>query len=110
MNIIIKLKNYIESNIIIIIISFIIYTIFFCKLGNTCYRTNSEGIKKIMILPLFTEGFIGPIRTIFYLLMDFNLKSIYYYLKHESFNLANPITSFIIIKNIYKIIKYNKII
>ena len=110
MNFVTKLKKNMESNIVIMIISFIIYVIFFCKLGNTCYRTNSKGIKKIMLLPLFTEGFIGPIRTIFYLLKDLNFKGSYNYYIHEILNLANPISSYLIIRKIYKVLKFNKII
>ena len=48
-----------------IIAAFLIYSYFFCSLGNTCYRTNSFGIKELNLVPLFTEGLYGPIRTIF---------------------------------------------
>jgi hypothetical protein len=47
------------------LIGFVIYTLSFCSLGNTCYRIGSDGLKHIRILPLFTEGFIYPFRTIF---------------------------------------------
>lgn len=47
------------------LIGFLIYTLSFCWIGNTCYRIGSDGLKHIRILPLFTEGFIYPFRTIF---------------------------------------------
>ncbi len=47
-----------------IFIAFLIYTYFFCGLGNTCFRINSDGIKQFSLLPLFTEGIIGPIRSL----------------------------------------------
>lgn len=47
-----------------IIVAFLIYSYFFCSLGNTCYRGNSLGVKEFNLVPLFTEGLYGPIRTI----------------------------------------------
>jgi hypothetical protein len=91
-------------------ITFGIYSYFFCKLGNTCSRTNSEGIKKLNFLPLFTEGFIGPIRTLIILIKQGSLKQIIKYIKFELENLANPFSTFFIVININSILKANKVI
>lgn len=45
-------------------IGLIIYAASFCMIGNTCYRTGPDGLKHLNILPLFTEGFVYPLRTI----------------------------------------------
>lgn len=50
------------------IISFLIYSYSFCNLGNTCLRIDSTGEKVFNILPLFTEGIYGPIRSAYLLL------------------------------------------
>lgn len=46
---------------------FLIYGISFYSLGNTLYRIDSTGNYNFSIIPLFTEGFIGPIRSLYYL-------------------------------------------
>ena len=56
-----------------VIIFFVIYGYSFYKLGNTIYRIDSEGIKRFSLLPLFTEGFIGPIRSLYILFMNSNI-------------------------------------
>jgi hypothetical protein len=114
-------KNNILNNYIVIIIdilkkyyvyiiSFSIYSYFFCKLGNTCFRKNSHGIEKFSFEPLFTEGIIGPIRTIYLLLTNGTYKQTYKYINFELKNLANPISTFLIVKYIDILIKHNKII
>jgi len=50
-----------------ILIAFLIYSIFFCNLGNTCLRLNSESQYVLNFMPLITEGIIGPIRSTFLL-------------------------------------------
>ena len=60
----------------ILIISFILYLIFFCRLGNTCYRINSNGNKVFNIIPLFTEGIFGPFRTLYLTLIIYKTKMI----------------------------------
>ena len=50
------------------IIAFLIYSYSFCNLGNTCLRIDSSGEKVFNILPLFTEGIYGPIRSAYLLL------------------------------------------
>ena len=52
-----------------IILSIIIYTLSFYNLGNTLLRTNAIGNKTFTIIPLFTEGFYGPIRTFFFIIV-----------------------------------------
>jgi hypothetical protein len=44
-------------------IAFLIYSIFFCALGNTCLRLNSEDQYILNFMPLITEGIFGPIRS-----------------------------------------------
>ena len=46
------------------IIFFTIYSHAFTSLGNTTYRINSQGIEVYSLIPMFTEGFYGPIRTL----------------------------------------------
>jgi hypothetical protein len=53
------------------LIAFGIYSYFFCSMANTCYRVNSEGIKVFSLLPLFTVGLWGPLKS-FYLLAVYN--------------------------------------
>ena len=92
------------------IISFLIYSYFFCKLGNTCFRKNSEGVENFSFQPLFTEGIIGPIRTIYLLLTNGTYKQTFKYINFELKNLANPISTFLIVRYINILIKHNKII
>lgn len=42
-------------------------------LYNTTYRTDSSGQVVFSLLPLVTEGFIGPVKTLFLLLINGNL-------------------------------------
>jgi len=49
------------------LIFIIIYAHGFTSLGNTTYRTNSQGIVDFSLIPMFTEGFIGPLRTLYLL-------------------------------------------
>ena len=51
-----------------ILLAFLIYSYFFCNLGNTCFRINSDNVKVFSIIPLFTEGLYGPIRSALLLL------------------------------------------
>lgn len=45
------------------IIGFIIYSINLCSIDNTIYRINSENNVDFCPQILFTEGIIGPLRT-----------------------------------------------
>lgn len=100
-----------KKNIIIILsVAIVIYIIFFCKLGNTCFRINSDGIKKFSIVPLFTEGFIGPIRTIFITFFHNGLIPTIKYIQHELTNLANPFSSYLFVYGIYNVLIKNKVI
>lgn len=47
------------------LIFFTIYSHEFTSLGNTTYRVNSTGIVEYSLIPMFTEGFIGPLRTLY---------------------------------------------
>jgi hypothetical protein len=44
---------------------FLIYGYSFNNLGNSLHRKNAEGNVVFSIEPLFTEGFIGPVRTVY---------------------------------------------
>lgn len=43
----------------------IIYGLSFYLLGNTLYRADSSGKKIFSLSPLFTEGFVGPLRSLY---------------------------------------------
>ena len=49
------------------LIFFTIYAHGFASLGNTTYRINSTGNEVYSLAPMFTVGFIGPIRTLWIL-------------------------------------------
>ena len=72
-----------------ILISFVIYTIFFCNLGGTCYRINSNGIYIFSLLPLFTEGLFGPIRTLYLLFSNGFYPELFLTLFDNLFSLHN---------------------
>ena len=96
----------------ILIVSAIIYSYFFYKLGNTIYRMDSNSIYQFSLEPLITEGFIGPIRTLIYLLIHQSglgnkLSSVFIFLSHEIFRLSNPFSAFIFTYYIISIIKEN---
>lgn len=90
----------------IILIAFITYTYFFLNLGNTIYRISEKGIPTFNLSSLFTEGFIGPIRTGF-LLLKHNTRSFLPFVSFEFFRLSNPYSAFIFTYYIYNIIKQN---
>jgi|LauGreDrversion4_2_1035121.scaffolds.fasta_scaffold02797_3 hypothetical protein len=47
------------------LIFFTIYSHEFTSLGNTTYRVNSIGKVVYSLVPMFTEGFIGPLRSLY---------------------------------------------
>ena len=91
----------------VILISFVIYLIFFYKLGNTIYRISSTGEKRFSLISLFTEGIYGPIRTLILLAIHGDFSKCIKYLWFELFRLSNPFSSIIFIIYLKKIIKYN---
>ena len=93
----------------IIIISFIIYVFFFCRLGNTCFRINSEGTKVLNILPIFTEGIFGPFRTFYLILIQNGLWNSIKYIRSEVYNFSNLFSVMFFVFGIFKIIEKNKI-
>ena len=100
-------KKFSLKNYLMILFFIIIYSYFFYKLGNTLSRINSDGIKVFSIIPLLTEGIIGPIRSFFLLLFHGNLFDCLNYLWLELFRLSNPFSVIIFIYYIHKIIKRN---
>ena len=93
-----------------LLLSFIIYTLFFYQLGNTIVRTNHNGQKNFSLLPLFTEGIFGPIRTFFILIKNCSFIDVIKYIKFELFRLSNPLSAYIFINYIFFIVKKNCII
>ena len=86
----------------IIIISFLIYTWFFYKLGNTIFRMDENGFYKFNLASLFYSGFIGPIKTIYFLFF-YNINSLIPFIFFEFFRLSNPYSALIftlILKNL----------
>ena len=93
----------------IFLLLFILYLYNFYKLGNTLFRTNSTGIKVFSPLSII-ESFIGPIRSLYILLVYQDFNAFIHYLQFELTNIASPyfyIIVFIIIKKINK--EYNKV-
>lgn len=90
-----------------IIIAFVIYTYFFCNLGNTCLRLNENGIKQFSLIPLFSEGIIGPIRSLILLIYYGNLIDIGKYLLWIFTSLSNIFGAIIFVYYINKIFSNN---
>ena len=93
----------------IFLLLFILYLYNFYKLGNTIFRTDSNGIKVFSPLSIM-ESFIGPIRSLFILITYQDFNAFLYYLQFELTNIASPyfyIILYIIIKKINK--EYNKV-
>jgi len=90
----------------IIIISALVYSYFFYKLGNTIYRTNSFGEKSFNITSLI-EGFVGPIRSSYLLIRYSGIIPALTFLKFEIFRLSNPYSAFFFVYYINKIIEIN---
>jgi hypothetical protein len=72
-----------------ILLAFLIYCYFFCSLGNTCYRIDSFGIKRIQLSPLITEGIFGHLRSLYLALIHNSVKSFFIYLYDVFFSLHN---------------------
>lgn len=90
-----------------LITAFFIYLLFFINLENCIHRTNSEGFKEWNLSLIFTEGFIGPIRSLYLLIIHSDFKSILYFLKFELFRLSNPFSALFFTYYISNIIKRN---
>lgn len=65
---------------IYLLLFIIIYSISFYNLGNTLLRIDSSNNLIFRISPLFTEGFIGPLRTLYIMIITFNYKGFFYLL------------------------------
>ena len=90
-----------------LIITFILYLAFYANLGNTIIRIDSYGNKRLSLIPLFTEGFIGPIRTLYLNLRYNGIYSFMTNLRYEFFRLSNPYSCYIFVNYIYQLIKQN---
>ncbi len=65
-----KYKNSLDLLMVIkllinFLIFFTIYSHGFTSLGNTTYRVDSTGKVVYSLIPMFTEGFIGPLRSLY---------------------------------------------
>lgn len=72
-----------------IILAFLIYSYFFCSLGNTCFRLNSDNVKVFSIIPLLTEGLYGPLRSGFLLLFYNGFYDFFFYVLDLFLHLHN---------------------
>ena len=100
-------RNFSLKNWLMLILFITIYTYFFYNLGNTLIRTNSEGNKIFSLIPLITEGIIGPIRSFLLLLYYGKIIDCLRFLWFELFRLSNPFSVIIFIYYIYNVIKRN---
>jgi hypothetical protein len=73
-----------------LLIGFIIYSHAFTSLGNTTYRINSSGQIVFSLIPMFTEGFIGPIRTLYLFLFQGQILSFFRLLFEFMTNFWSP--------------------
>lgn len=94
----------------IIIISFIIYTFFYCKLGDTCYIINSQGVKTFNFLSLFINGFIDPFKTLFKIFSTEGLWKAIQFFQYEAYNFTNPISTFMFVYGVHNVLNQNKIL
>jgi hypothetical protein len=85
-----------------LLISFLIYSYFFCSMENTCYRNNT-----FSLIPLFTEGIYGPIRSAYLLLINHSIKTFFEYIIYTLLNLNNIFGSLLFVFYINLILKYN---
>ena len=88
-------------------IAFIIYTYYFIKLGNTVFRLNNNNKVTFNLSSLLIEGFIGPLRTIYYLLIYSGFLSTVKFIWFEFFRLSNPYSALFFTYYIFKIILVN---
>jgi len=85
-------------------LSTIIYIYSFINLGNTVYRIDANNKIRTNYIVLFTEGFIGPLRSFYYSTI-YNNSGIEY-LKSQIFAWFNPWFTFLYIFSLFYLIKY----
>lgn len=85
-----------------LLISFLIYSYFFCSMENTCYRNNT-----FSLVPLFTEGIYGPIRSAYLLLINDSVEIFFEYVFYTLLNLNNIFGSLLFVFYIDLIFKNN---
>jgi hypothetical protein len=88
-----------------IFIAFIIYSYFFCSMENTCYRNDS-----FSLVPLFTVGLYGPIKSAYLLLIHDNFLTFIEYIFYILFSLNNIFGAVIFVYYIHYVLKINKIL
>lgn len=90
-----------------LLIAYFIYAFSFCMMENTIYRLNSNGVSEFSIIPLFTEGLIGPIRSLYLTLRYNGIKSLINYMMYLFINLNNMFGSTFFTFYILSIIENN---
>lgn len=83
------------------IFGFIIYSYNFYNLGNTIYRLNEVGEYKFSLVPLFTVGIYGPIKTLLMLLYLLEFRIFINYFIFEITNNSNLFTVLIYLEILY---------
>ena len=90
-----------------LLIAFAIYAISFCMMENTVYRIDSENVKRLSILPIFTEGLIGPVRSLYISLRYGGVKSFICYLMYLALSFHNMLGSTLFVLYIDQLIQNN---
>jgi len=91
-----------------LLIAFAIYAISFCMMENTVYRIDANNVKQLSIMPIFTEGLIGPVRSLYLSLRYGGIKSFTYYLLDLALNFHNMLGSTLFVLYMEQLI-YNNI-
>jgi hypothetical protein len=89
--------NYLLFGIII----FLTYSISLLFIENVCFRINSHNITNFSIIPIFTEGLFGPIRSLYLLLKYDGILTFLYYVKYLLFSLHNVFGATVFVIYIY---------
>jgi hypothetical protein len=90
-----------------ILLSFGLYTYFFYSLGNTFFRKDSDNVEHFSMIPLFTTGFISPLKTILNFILTGDYYTCYKYIIFETTNLANPYTCYYLISYLNMVLLNN---
>ena len=83
------------------VFGFLIYSFNFYNLGNTIYRINETGNYSLSLIPLFTVGIFGPIKTLFMLIYLNEYNIFFNYLLFEITNFANLFTVYLYLQLLY---------
>jgi len=84
--------------------AFGIYSYFFCSMENVIYREN-----RFSLVPLFTEGIYGPIRSAYLLLRHDSIQTFIEYVFYTLLNLNNIFGALLFVFYMDLILKINRI-